>query len=142
MKEAGSCGVLIMRREPETSFLLMRHADRWVLPKGHVDSGESDLQCALRELNEETGIMESDIELDPQFQFLTRYEIRDPKDKGRTISKSLRIFLGWLKREVEIKPSEHLGFEWFKWNPPHRIQNFTIDPLLAALADHLANVAK
>jgi bis(5'-nucleosidyl)-tetraphosphatase len=134
MKEAKSCGVLVLRRQPERSFLLMRHADRWDLPKGHVDPGESDLDCALRELREETGILESDIELDDQFEFVTHYQVREKRDPERVVAKTLRIFLGWLKHDVEIHPSEHLGYEWFKWEPPHQIQSFTIDPLLAALA--------
>lgn len=33
----------------------------WGFPKGRRDSGESDLQCALRELREETGILEKDV---------------------------------------------------------------------------------
>ncbi len=51
-----SCGFLIYRNNPARSFLLMRHTDRWDLPKGHVDPNETNLECALRELKEETGI--------------------------------------------------------------------------------------
>ena len=29
---------------------------RWDLPKGHVDAGESDAECAVREIEEETGV--------------------------------------------------------------------------------------
>ena len=37
--------------------LLMIHLrDRWDLPKGHVESGESSREAALREVEEETGI--------------------------------------------------------------------------------------
>ena len=136
MREVKSCGFLILRRKPELSFLLMKHASRWDLPKGHVDRGETDLECALRELEEETGIREDDIELDAGFEFVTRYQIRDPKSGNETL-KTLRIFLGWLKREVAIRPSEHLGYEWFRWQPPHQIQAFTIDPLLTALEEYL-----
>ena len=138
MREVKSCGVLVLRRKPELSFLLMKHASRWDLPKGHVDRGESDLECALRELEEETGIRGDDIEVDKGFDFVTRYEIRDPKNPNQMISKTLRIFLGWMKRDVAIQTSEHLGYEWFRWHPPHQIQSFTIDPLLAALNDYLA----
>ena len=139
MIEVRSCGVFVMRREPALSFLLMRHASRWDLPKGHVDPGESDLECALRELREETGIGPEDIDLDDQFQFLSQYQVREPRLAGGIAHKTLRIYLGWLSRDVAIQPSEHLGFEWFKWQPPHHIQTMTIDPLLAAVETHLAN---
>ena len=48
-----SCGFLVIRGRPIREFLLMRHDDRWDIPKGHVDEGESEMQCALRELEEE-----------------------------------------------------------------------------------------
>lgn len=138
MKAVKSCGVLVMRRQPQLSFLLMKHAARWDLPKGHVDPGESDLECALRELFEETGIAADDVELDDRFQFVTEYPVRDQDDPKRSLKKTLRIYLGWLKRPVRIELSEHLGYEWVPWQPPHHIQAFTIDSLLASLADHLA----
>ena len=34
------------------------------------------------------------------------------------------------QRRFEIACSEHVGFEWIPWNPPHAIQAQTIDPLL------------
>lgn len=40
----------------------------WDLPKGHVDEGETELQCTLRELYEETGISADDIEIDTDVQ--------------------------------------------------------------------------
>jgi 8-oxo-dGTP pyrophosphatase MutT (NUDIX family) len=137
MNQVRSCGVLVMRRQPELSFLLMRHANRWDLPKGHVDEGETDLECALRELREETGIRDRDIELDDRFQFVTEYDVRDSRFPGEISHKTLRIFLGWLRRDVEIQLSEHLGFEWFTWQPTHCIQTTTIDPLLAAVELYL-----
>ncbi|MCA9163702.1 MAG: NUDIX domain-containing protein, partial [Planctomycetales bacterium] len=59
-----SCGFLILRTEPELSFLLMKHVDRWDLPKGHVDAGEDELTCALRELEEETSLRADQLRLD------------------------------------------------------------------------------
>ncbi len=55
MSDVKSCGIIVFKRDP-LEFLLMRHPTRWDLPKGHVDPGETDLECALRELEEETGI--------------------------------------------------------------------------------------
>jgi bis(5'-nucleosidyl)-tetraphosphatase len=136
MPEAKSCGFLIVRGDPVREFLLMRHADRWDLPKGHVDPGESEIECALRELNEETGITADDIEIIEGFRFTTHYQVRSKRD-GRLIDKTLIIFLARLNREVRIDPTEHGGYQWFPWNPPHSIQSRTIDPLLGELAKFL-----
>lgn len=131
-----SCGFLIVRGDPVREFLLMRHADRWDLPKGHVDAGETHLQCALRELYEETGIAADDIEISDDFRFDSKYQVRGRS--GRLLEKALTIFLARLRRDAPIALTEHIGFEWFRWNPPHKIQAWTIDPLLAELEEYLA----
>jgi bis(5'-nucleosidyl)-tetraphosphatase len=134
--EIKSCGFLLFRGNPPREFLLMRHADRWDLPKGHVDAGETEMQCALRELHEETGITADDIERIDGFRYTTQYPIRAKKD-GRLYDKTLVVFLAHLKRDVKIDPTEHGGYQWFPWNPPHQIQARTIDPLLAAVEEFL-----
>ena len=116
----------------------MEHPTRLDLPKGHVDGNETDIKCALRELEEETGITASDIEIDPEFQFSTQYEVRPKKENFAPCKKTLVIFLARLNREVEIKLTEHIGFQWQKWLPPHEFGNPTIDGVLGQLADYLA----
>jgi len=142
VKKVKSCGFLIFRNDTDNhgklkrSFLLMKHADRWDLPKGHVDPGEKKKQCALRELEEETGITEADIEIDPDFKFTQKYIVTycdAPDEKKR---KKLTIYLAELVRPVEIVLTEHLGYKWMAWRPPHKIQKNSIDPLLEHLADH------
>lgn len=44
--EVKSCGFFVMK--PDQSFLLMKHKDRYDLPKGHMEAGESELQTAKR----------------------------------------------------------------------------------------------
>jgi 8-oxo-dGTP pyrophosphatase MutT (NUDIX family) len=135
MPEAKSCGVLIIRGDPIREFLLMRHSDRWDLPKGHVDPGETEMQCALRELREETGIGAADVQLVDGFRFESRYPVR--AKSGQVYDKTLVLFLGRLVCDVPIAVTEHQGYEWFAWNPPHRIQAWTIDPLLGELEKFL-----
>ena len=133
-----SCGFLIVRGQPIDSFLLMKHPHRWDLPKGHVDEGETELQCALRELEEETGIAAADIEIDPVFCFAHSYPVSQKRYGGRgLIEKKLLIYLGRVIRPVDIILTEHNGYEWFPWNPPHNIQEMTINPLLRQLSLHL-----
>ncbi len=129
-----ACGVLVVIGDPIERFLLMRHKDRWDLPKGHVDPGETDVECALREMVEETGIPTDAIDLDPFFRFEHRYEVREVRSGGELKLKTLVIFLARLTREVEISVTEHPGYQWIEWRPPHTIQTQTIDPLLACLA--------
>jgi len=128
-----SCGVLVYRDRPDCEFLLMRHRDRWDLPKGHVDDQESELECALRELEEETGIQRSDIRIDPAFRFTHEYLVVGRKS-GQPSLKTLVVFLGkLLLDDVEIRPTEHPSYAWWRWSPPHQIQTQTIDPLLDAV---------
>ncbi len=142
MDKVKSCGYLIFRNDGRSgkkvnrSFLLMEHADRWDLPKGHVDPGETNRQCALRELEEETGIGADDISIDHDFKFKSKYVVSYKKSKGIKKKKTLIIYLAELMSPVKIKPTEHKGYSWFSWEPPHKIQANTIDPLLEQLADY------
>ncbi len=128
----------MVRGNPIEQFLLMVHPNRLDLPKGHIDDGETEIECALRELVEETSITDSDIHLDPDFRYTTRYPVRPRKYGGEECEKTLVIFLGHLMHEVDIVPTEHEGFRWFDWQPPHQLQAETIDPLLAELERSLA----
>ena len=132
-----SCGFLILRTVDDSTeqFLLMKHPKRWDLPKGHVDPGETETECALRELWEETGIKESHIQVDPEFVFKQQYTVRYKRNGGEPQLKELVVFLATLTEEVEIRCTEHSGFQWWDWNPPHKIQDETIDPLLKHLED-------
>ncbi len=136
MADIKSCGFLLYRTDPNPSFLLMRHPDRWDLPKGHVDAGESELECALRELVEETAIGADDIEIDPDFRFVHEYTVNYKRQGNVPKRKQLIVYLGRLLRPVEIEVTEHEGFAWMDWQPPHQIQPQTIDPLLAHLERH------
>ncbi len=49
------CGIILKKGD---YFLTVygRRASIWSFPKGHVEAGESDWQCAMREFVEETGM--------------------------------------------------------------------------------------
>lgn len=118
-------------------FLLMRHADRWDLPKGHCDAGETFIETALRETEEETGLESQKIDLDPQFKFELRYSVQYKRHGDQPFEKHVVYFLGEIQSTFHPTLTEHESYQWFSWHPPHAIQEQTIDGLLAAAATHL-----
>ena len=59
MRKEKSCGALVYKRENNKTMILLlkhRYGEHWSFPKGHVESGESEVQTALREIREETGL--------------------------------------------------------------------------------------
>jgi ADP-ribose pyrophosphatase YjhB (NUDIX family) len=52
-------GVVVRRAKQVVEYLLVRAKDKpqeWVLPKGHIEPGESMRETAVREVREETGV--------------------------------------------------------------------------------------
>lgn len=127
-------GVILFRpHEQGWQFLLLRHADRWDLPKGLVEPGETPLAAAHRELWEETGIDPATVAWNPHFLFRHRYTFVDRS--GRPNRKELTLFLGVLHGNPVIRLTEHLSFQWFPWQPPHQIESKNVDRVLQAVAD-------
>lgn len=59
MKKEKSCGAIVFYLEGEKEqILLIKHANsgHWSFPKGHVEAGETEVQTAVREIKEETGV--------------------------------------------------------------------------------------
>jgi bis(5'-nucleosidyl)-tetraphosphatase len=136
MRKVKACGVLVFRREPRPEFLVMKHTRRLDLPKGHLEEGETETQCALREMWEETGIPMDAVALDPEFRYEEVYYPYEARFGPGRVEKTLVVFLGWLLKDHPILVTEHKGFDWLPWKPPHKIQKYTFDPLLSRVLDY------
>ena len=128
--------MLLFALELPPKFLLMRHRDRWDLPKGHAEPGESLLATALRETEEETGISEAKIKVDDDFRFVLEYPVSYRKH-GECL-KRVTYFLGYLPATRAITLTEHEGYLWWMWPQVESVQAQTIDPLLKAGGEHFA----
>lgn len=140
MRTIKSCGVILFRREPRLAFLTMRQAHRVDFPKGHIEPGESELECALRELQEETGIGPEQVRLAEGFRCVIRYPVRSRRSAGRLYEKTVVYFLGWVQGEPAIRPTEHDSYEWVPWPPPQSLGFKALDEALAAVGQHLATL--
>src|ERR1700761_7880485 len=61
VKEPTAGGIIFRRSKKDNGieFLLVQDAkNRWTIPKGHVEPGETAKQTAEREIQEETGLKE------------------------------------------------------------------------------------
>ncbi len=107
-----SCGVVLYRMENGAALYLLLHypAGHWDFPKGHIEEGENELQTAMRELREETGI--ENAEFEPEFREKISYFYRR---EGKPIYKEVFFFLARTD-EKEVRVShEHQGHEWLAY---------------------------
>jgi MazG family protein len=79
-------GVVINRRLGKVA-MVSQNGNSWSLPKGHLESNESDMDAALREIQEETGL--KNISFIENLGEYTRYKIgkdgRDDKSERKTL---------------------------------------------------------
>lgn len=83
-------------------YLLIRHRQgHWSFPKGHRDPGETDLETAYREFQEETGITSCVVQAEPRFQEAYGFERPD----GQRIEKQVTYYIGRVPASAEA-PTE------------------------------------
>ena len=89
MRYVKSCGFVAYKQiENENYYLIIKSLNGDVgFPKGHMEPGESELETAIRELKEETGI---DVNVISGFRRQIEYELRRIPD---TVKQSV-YFLG------------------------------------------------
>ncbi len=76
-----SCGAIVFRKfHGNTEILLIKHVNsgHWSFPKGHVEENETEIETAVREIKEETGI---DVIIDPTFRETVSYSPRKDTQK-------------------------------------------------------------
>lgn len=77
-----AAGGVVIRTSVEGPLVLVVHRpkyDDWSFPKGKVDEGETEQQCALREVREETGFSCSAL------QELSSTQYLDPSGRPKTV---------------------------------------------------------
>ena len=126
-------GVIILNKNNQV-FVAKRKdnpVDRWQMPQGGVNSGESYLSAMKRELFEETSI--KSIELLKEIDGFFEYELPDNlvgviwkgKFKGQKQKWFIVKFIG-NEKEINLKTKYPEFIDW-KWIAPDELPNVIVD---------------
>ncbi len=106
-RSAGAVVFRIVSGSPR--YLLLKYpAGHWDLPKGNIERGEEPLQTMVREVREETGII--DLRVIPGFKKKIEYFYRR---EGRRVHKTVVFFLAETSAEKVAISFEHEAYGWF-----------------------------
>lgn len=109
-----AAGGVVTNKEGKVLFIYRN--DKWDLPKGKLDKGETIAECALREVEEETGVKKLKIE-----NFLkTTYHVF--KRNGTYKLKEVHWFAMKTSYTGKLKGQKNEGIERVKWKGPHKIK--------------------
>jgi 8-oxo-dGTP pyrophosphatase MutT (NUDIX family) len=134
-----SAGFVIYRqkRDGRRVYLVLDYGKHWDFPKGHLKRGETDMQAAVRELEEETGLDE------PRpvegFQFRLRYFFRHKK-KG-LVDKTVVFFIARVKTSRIQLSDEHVGYKYLSASAAKKRLTYASARHLLDLADEFLNGA-
>ena len=103
-----SCGILPYRiHQGQREYLIVfeEFSQCWSLPKGHMEAGETEVQAALRELYEETGLTGQP---DVTKRAVLEYPLRPT---GR---KQVILFPALVTGTPKVRPGEIQNYRWIR----------------------------
>ena len=108
MRSRAAGAVVFRRSERGIRLLLLRAYKNWDFPKGMVEPGESELDAAKREVEEETGLAELEYPFGEEFKETVPYA-------GNKVA---RYYLALLARTdaEKIELSEHHEYRWVSFD--------------------------
>lgn len=119
MIKVKSCGAIILKKEDDVvkALIVKQINDNWSFPKGHVEENETELETAIREVKEETGL---DIKITENFRKMITYSPREG------VLKDVVFFLAKpLSNEIIIDPYEIKEYKWCTLNELFEMFKYT-----------------
>ena len=139
---ATSAGAIILREVGGKLKIALAHHSRgpkpWILPKGHVEEGESLEQAALREIYEEAGL--DNVQLIKHLGTIMRESL---KSNGDVEQKTIHFYLAYALGESQSQaPSDQRFIEADWFSPEEAIQLLPHESEQTFLKEHLGLLFK
>ncbi|MEX2463292.1 MAG: NUDIX hydrolase [Balneolaceae bacterium] len=125
LKAAG--GVVIRNLSKKSEILLIKRNGVWDLPKGKLESNESVEECAVREVEEETGAKSLEID---RFLCKTYHHYTDSGERIEKITDWYLMRGNQVSAFEHLKPQNNEGITDLEW----------VDPLVALEKVHYENL--
>jgi len=119
MKKSNNAGGVVVNKIKQV-IVVSQKGTSWSLPKGHVRNNESNLNAAKREIYEETGIKDKDLELIRELDIYQRYKTsNDGKSEDKTEFKTIHMFLFHSEQKI-LRPIDPINPE-ARWIPKEKV---------------------
>ena len=123
VKVERSAGAVLFRRQgTRVLYLLLQHTrGHWAFPKGHIEKGETSIDAARREIQEETGIAK--IRFFPGYKETIRFRFQwPPKSKDAEARLKFVVFYLGQAFTSQVKISEeHKDYRWVTFEKAEKI---------------------
>lgn len=119
MRKVISAGIIIFRRTREGfKFLLLYHGrNYWNFPKGKLEASERSWQAAFREVQEETGLKQSELRQIRDFKTYERFMMGGKNG----VFKIVILYLAETRQSKVTVSDEHEGYGWFTFSEAKRV---------------------
>lgn len=116
-------GGLVLNESNELLFIFRR--GKWDLPKGKLDDGETIEECAVREIQEETGLQQVELKK----HLVTTWHTYD--ESGHHILKETAWYLLSASKNQALTPQTVEQITKIEWGSPDNIEKYTSNTFAA-----------
>ena len=127
-KPPRAAGAVVFRRTPGgVKLLLLRAYRNWDFPKGGIDEGETEMEAALREVAEETGLEDVTFPHGEVFS-------ETPPDAGGKVARYYLAETDHVEITLPVSPElgrpEHHEWRWVSFEEAKRLAPSRLQPIL------------